>query len=337
MRVREYVAAVLVLVPLLLSWSPRAAELVISTENTPDHPQAQFLARFAAALSPDLAPHTLVMKHSADAVRGRDEAEALTSGRIAFAAPGLWNLDSHAVDLNTLLLPILMGRRGADLEALVDGRLGATLDDGLMRSLDVVVIGRWLDLGPAHIFTVDKQIRRFSDLRGLRIRYAGGALNEMVLKALGAVPVLVAWPDVPAALKSGRVDGILTTASTVVSGRLWQAGLRYGFLSSSSYSFFIPLASRDIWERLTPTQQGRVRTVWEEAIGAGRLDARFSQARALDQLMAAGVALTAPVPDDLAMTRALLMRKQPDFVQSLGLSPSVVSVLSASIEEGLEP
>ncbi|GAB3116929.1 TRAP transporter substrate-binding protein DctP [Novispirillum itersonii] len=313
---------------LMISLPLRAADLVMSTENTPDHPQARFLEEFAAAVTPALHPHSLILKHSADAVRGRDEAEALTNGRIAFAAPGLWNLDSYNTDLNALLMPTLTGRSTAELEALVDGPLGAVLNAGLMRSLDVVVIGRWLDLGPAHIFTVSRPVRTFADLRGLRIRYAGGAANEMVLKALGAVPVLVPWPEVPAALRAGRVDGILTTASTVVSGRLWDAGLRHGFLSGQYYSFFIPMASRDVWRRLSPPQRDAVRAAWEAGIETGREAARSSQEQAGRTLQAAGLTLTVPDGADLTATRARLVALQPDFLSGLGVSAEVAAALS---------
>lgn len=312
---------------LMASLPVRAADLIISTENTPGHPQVRALEQFAAALVPPLQPHTVTLRHSADAVRGREEAEALTSGRIAFAAPGLWNLDRYNPDLNALLLPVLTGRSAAELEALVDGPLGSTLNGGLMRVLDVVVIGRWLDLGPAHIFTVNRPLHRFADLRGLRIRYAGGAANEMMLTALGAVPVLVPWPDVPAALRSGRVDGVLTTASTVVSARLWEAGLRHGFLSGQSYSFFIPMASREIWRRLTPSQQVMVRQAWDSGLAAGRQEARLGQEQAQQTLRAAGVTLTVPDPADLAAVRAGLLAAQPDFIAALGLSAGVVAQL----------
>lgn len=300
-----------------------AAELVISTENTPDHPQAQFLDRFAQTIAPALMPHSLILKHSADAVRGRDEAEALTTARIAFAAPGLWNLDAHQPDLNALLLPSLMGRDRNTLAGLVDGPLGALLNRKLMQSLDVVVIGRWLDLGPVHVFTVSRPVSRFADLRGLRIRYAGGAMNEMLLKALGAVPVLVPWPDVPEVLRSGRVDGILTTASTVVSGRLWQSGLQHGFLAGISYSFFIPMASRSVWTRLTPAQQAAVHAGWDDAVDAGREEARTSQDQAQQQLREAGMSLQSPSAGDLAATRAMLVVQQPAFIAAVGISADV--------------
>lgn len=311
----------------VLSLPVRAAELVISTENTPDHPQAQFLDRFAQTIGPVLMPHSLILKHSAEAVRGRDEAEALTTARIAFAAPGLWNLDAHQPDLNALLLPTLMGRDRDVLAGVVDGPLGALLNRKLMQALDVVVIGRWLDLGPVHVFTVSRPVSRFADLRGLRIRYAGGAMNEMLLKALGAVPVLVPWPDVPEALRSGRVDGILTTASTVVSGRLWQSGLRHGFLAGVSYSFFIPMASRSVWTRLTPAQQAAVHAAWDDAVDAGREEARDSQEQAQQQLREAGMSLQSPSAGDLAATRAMLVVQQPAFIAAVGISADVQAAL----------
>lgn len=321
------------MVAVCLAAPVRGAELLISTENTAGHPQTQFLETFATALSGGIAPHTVVMRHSAQAYRGQDEAEALATGKIAFAAPGIWLLGQFNTDLNALLLPAFMGWSGEALAPIVDGALGQHLNAGLEANLNAVVIGPWLDLGPAHIFTRDQPVSRFSDLKGLRIRYAGGAANARVLEALGAIPVLIPWPDVPNALDRGAIDGLLTTASTVVSAKLWDHGIHHGFLSGTYYAYYVPLASRPVWNRLSASQKTAVRGAWGNHIGEGRERARASQQEALGRLRAEGVILTDPGPEDDRRTRLSLAQLQAEMVRDLGLRPDVVSFIPPLQEE----
>lgn len=57
-----------------------------------------------------------------------------------------------------------------------------------------------------YLYTSKKEIRTMEDLKGLKIRSAGG-INTPSLTALGATPVTMPIPDVYQALQTGVVDG----------------------------------------------------------------------------------------------------------------------------------
>jgi C4-dicarboxylate-binding protein DctP len=307
-----------------------AANLHISTENTPRHFQTQHLERFASLLSNRLDSHRISVLDSAQAFRDRDLPDALSNGKIAMGVPGIWHLGRYVPDVNALLLPAFMGRKSEELHPIVDGPLGAQLNQALEAKLDVVVIGGWLDLGPAHIFTKSAHINSFSDLKGLKIRYPGGSANSERLKRLGANPILIPWPNVLHALENDQMDGLLTTASTVASARLWQKGISHAFLSYSYYPFYIPMMSRSIWVRLSTVEQRIIIDTWQELLPLGRKAALNHQKASLQKLRDSGINIITPTRQASAETREKLMLYEPEIANMLNIKKHTLSLISMS-------
>lgn len=310
-----------------LSLNAKSAEILISTENTADHFQTIFLEDFAKALNSSISEHKFRVVHSAQAFKDRDVAEALSSGRIAIAAPGIWHLGRFAPDLNALLLPSFMGLDSQAVRELVDNDFGVRLNHAIEKNLNVRVIGRWLDLGPAHIFTREASVNHFDDLRGLRIRYAGGEGNALHLKELGAIPVLIPWPNVPEALDRKEIDGLLTTTSTVASAALWEHGIAHAFLSHSYYPFYMPLMSQDIWARLSPTVRETILRTWEEMVDEGRKQAITHQQASLITAAQNNVEIVAPDEAERSYQRLDLLRHQVDLAETIGISEEALNTL----------
>jgi C4-dicarboxylate-binding protein DctP len=306
----------------------KSADILISTENTTDHFQTIFLEDFAKALNNSIREHKFRVVHSAQAFKDRDVAEALSSGRIAIAAPGIWHLGRFAPDLNALLLPSFMGRDSQSVRELVDSDFGDRLNHAIEKNLNVRVIGRWLDVGPAHIFTRETPINHFGDLRGLRIRYAGGEGNALHLKELGAIPVLIPWPNVPEALDRKEIDGLLTTTSTVVSAALWEHGIAHAFLSHSYYPFYMPLISQDIWARLSPNVRDIIQQTWEDMVDEGRKQAIRHQQASLITAAQNNIEIVAPDDAERAQQRHDLLRHQPGFAKTIGISDDALKTLN---------
>lgn len=305
----------------------QAAEIRISTENTTSHFQTIVLQSYATALNEHIPAHDFKVIHSARAFSDRDVAEAASSGRVAFAAPGIWHLGRYSSELDALLLPGFMGLGPAEVRKVVDGPIGQSLQKALEQQLNVKVIGRWLDLGAAHIFTRNAQINTFDDLKGLRIRYAGGEANALRLAALGAIPVLIPWPNVPEALDRKEIDGLLTTTSTVQSAALWEHGIRYAFLSHSYYPFYVPLISGDIWKRLSPDQRSQVTTDWDNIIDNGRALAVHHQDSSLQTLQAHGIVITEPSLQARDKVREALLGQQSSMARKIGISDETLATI----------
>ena len=71
------------------------------------------------------------------------------------------------------------------------------------------------------ILTKAKPVRTLEDLKGLKIRSAGGAANDL-LSALGAIPVALPAVEAYTALQTGLLDGVLTNSVDIISNRLYE-------------------------------------------------------------------------------------------------------------------
>ena len=306
----------------------KAAEIQISTENTMAHFQTVFLQSYATALNEAIPEHHFTVVHTAKAFSDREVAAAVSSARVAIAAPGIWHLGQYSSDLDALLLPCFMGLEAQNVRSLVDGEVGQALSESLEKYLNINVFGKWLDVGPAYIFTRDKAIHRFSDLKGLRIRYAGGTANALRLAALGATPVLIPWPNVSEALEKGEIDGLLSTSSAVVSAALWDHGISHAFRSRSYYPFYVPVISRDIWKRLSEDQRDTIADTWNEMISDGRSLAVTHDEMSINQLRTNGVSISTPSKNDLDTVRRMLITHQHEIAQQVGISENMLGILA---------
>lgn len=240
------------------------------------------------------------------------------------AVPGIWHLDRYAPDLAVFLLPSFYGSTTDETRDLVDGELGRELNSQLEAALNVVVLGRWLDLGHAHLFSIDRPIASADDIAGTVVRFAGGRGNELRLAALGARPVSIPWPDLPAALARGRVDAILTTYETVASARLWEHGIRYAYEDSQHFSRYVPMVSASFWRRLSPDVRSILREEWEALVDSARTRAATAQREARARLLAHDVVIHVPGADELRTTRAALLAHEAGFARELAISPTVL-------------
>ncbi|MBF0374792.1 MAG: TRAP transporter substrate-binding protein DctP, partial [Alphaproteobacteria bacterium] len=223
--------------------------LRISTENTASHVQTGAVQNFVDRLTARAGDRLKVeYEHSARLFRDQDVVRAMADGKVDMAVPGMWQLDRFVPEIGLYMLPMFYGLSEAEHHKVRDGAVGRDIDARIQEALDATVIGRWIDLGLTHLYFSEKRVTRHEDLAGLRIRVAGGSINLERLRAFGAHPVVIPWPDFPTALRDRQVDGVLTTAETVKSAALWTSGIRWAFEDGEYFAQYVPIVSRSFWD-----------------------------------------------------------------------------------------
>ena len=302
----------------------------ISLENTRDHVQVRVVQEFADTLAARTVGRLRVELYpDARLFRDRDVVRALHDGKVEMAVPGTWQLDRFEPSVGVLLLPEFYGRPSSYLNEHVDGELGAELDRRIAASTGAVVLGRWIDLGPVHLFTVASPIRTHTDIVGLKLRFAGGVMNELRLAALGAVPLSIAWPDFPEHLRRRAVDGVLTSYETIASAALWEAGIRYAFEDSQYFGRYVPLVSAGFWRRIPEDLRQSIAETWEEHVAPARERAADAQERAKHTLQSHGVTVIVPTVAELDAARSRLLAARPEMIERLGIDAEIISILPA--------
>jgi C4-dicarboxylate-binding protein DctP len=300
----------------------------ISLENTREHVQVKAVERFARDLA-RAAAGLLEVEVYPEALlfRDRDVVTALAEGKIEMAVPGTWQLDRFEPAVGVFLLPPFYGRDREFVYRQLEGPLGNLVTTRLEAATGAVVVGRWIDLGAVHLFGVSTAIRRHEDIAGRRIRIAGGEVNALRLRVLGATSLVISWPELPEKLRGGAVDGVLTSYETVASAKLWEAGIRYAFEDAEYFGQYVPLVSGYFWQRASPEVRRLIRETWERHVDAARTDAARAQQDARSLVAARGVEIVTPTALETGRWRAHLARRQAEMIAALGLDAAIVSLI----------
>ncbi len=300
----------------------------ISTENPPAHVQARALHAFADLLAGRAGPSLRVEYYDAASLyRDANALGAIARGELEMAAPGIWQFDRVVPDTAAMMLPAMYARPRDWVRSIVDGDLGKVLSAKIEESMKAIVIGAWLDLGYGQLFSARDRIQSIADIRGKRIRVAGGQGNEERIRALGGIPVSIPLLDLPAYIEQNLVDGVLSTYETVFSAGLDVKGLRTALEDREYYAFYVPLVSRRAWDRLDETQRTIITATWVEIVLQFREEASMAQEQARLTLLKRGMAVHIPTDRELAATRTLLLAGQKDMGERLNISAHTMELL----------
>jgi TRAP-type C4-dicarboxylate transport system substrate-binding protein len=117
------------------------------------------------------------------------------------------------------------------------------------------------------------------DVKGMRIR-GGSHQMDLVLRAAGATVVDMPSNDIHGAMKSGALDGALTSSTSLISFGLKDVSKALTTARGGSYWFmFEPLMmSKAVFDKLTPAQQAAVMAAGAEAEAFARRAAQEDDA-----------------------------------------------------------
>ncbi|NGM18579.1 C4-dicarboxylate ABC transporter [Roseomonas stagni] len=132
------------------------------------------------------------------------ELVAMRQGVVDFGVFSTINISPQIREMNLFSLPFLLNdHKGFD--AIINGPVGEELFRTLS-SRDVVPVA-WGENGFREISNSRRAIREPGDMRGMKIRFAAGAIFSEIFTALGANPVQMSFADLQPALSTGAVDG----------------------------------------------------------------------------------------------------------------------------------
>ena len=107
--------------------------------------------------------------------------------------------------------------------------------------------------GLYRLLTTKKQIKTLEDMKGLKIRALGGPQTD-AMKALGAVPTLVPFPDTYLAMQKGVLDGTLTPIGACEIFNFHEVGkyMTHVIIATAPFSIIM---NKDKWNSLSPDIQ----------------------------------------------------------------------------------
>ncbi|MCC6850823.1 MAG: TRAP transporter substrate-binding protein [Rubrivivax sp.] len=197
-------------------------------------------------------------------------------------------LASQVKDFEVFDFPFMFAN-AKEADTVVDGPFGQKLHARLQ---DKGLVGlAYFELGFRDITNSKRAINKPEDLEGLKLRVIPNAINIDWVKALGANPTPMAFPELYAAMEQKAVDGQENPLSVILANKFFEVQ-KHLVLSNHQYNPQSLIVSKKAWDALGEADR---KAVQEAAAEAARFERQFNRERAagdLDALKKAGMQVT---------------------------------------------
>jgi len=224
---------------------------------TPPHPLALAMHWFRDEM-PKRLPGSEVRLYFAGALyKMSDAMTALQAGNLEIAVGQPSKVAGFDPWLNIATLPMVLTSVGA-IHHYPETQTAKML---AKRMADKgVEIAEWSDI--SHFFGIcaGKRILSPADVKGMKIRTLAPLTQVPMLKAWGASGIAMAWGDVPSALQSKVVDGVLTSTGGWASVRDQVPYNTIAGVGGVALDFYLFCLSKKWMDGLKPETQKIIRT-----------------------------------------------------------------------------
>jgi C4-dicarboxylate-binding protein DctP len=178
--------------------------------------------------------------------KDREELEALQLGAVQMLAPSVSKFGPLGVrQFEVYDLPYLFPNQQA-LDRVIDGPVGKGLFK-LLEPKEIIGLGYWSN--GFKVFSANKPLRKLDDFKGLKFRIQSSKVLEGEIKALGAIPQVMAFSEVYTALQQGVVDGEENSISNKYTQKMHEVQ-KHLTVSDHGVIMYAVVVNKKFWEGL---------------------------------------------------------------------------------------
>jgi len=190
-----------------------------------------------------------------------EEMEALQLGSVQMLAPSVAKFGPlGAREFEVFDLPYIFDNFD-EMHKVTNGPVGATLFKKL-EGKGIVGLAFW-DNG-FKVMSANKPIRVPADYKGLKMRIQSSKVLGDQIKALGAIPQVMAFSEVYQALQTGVVDGTENPPSNFYTQKM-QEVQKYLALTDHGVIEYAVIANKKFWDGLPADIRGELQKAMSEA------------------------------------------------------------------------
>ena len=224
---------------------------------------------------------------------------ALQGGTVEMTALNSGILASQVKDFEAYDFPFMFANP-KEADAVVDGPFGQKLHARLQ---DKAIVGlAYWELGFRNITNSKRPIHKVDDLEGLKLRVIPNAINVDWVKAVGANPTPMAFPEVYAGLESKAIDGQENPLNVILANKFAEVQ-KFLVLSNHQYNPQSVIFSKKVWDTLSAAEKKILQDAAVEAGAFQRKTSRDAAAGQLDALKKAGMTVTELPPAEMTKLR----------------------------------
>ena len=193
--------------------------------------------------------------------KDKEELEALQLGAVQMLAPSVSKFGPLGVkEFEAFDLPFIFPNK-AVLARVTEGPIGASLIKRL-ESKGITGLAFW-DNGFKDM-TSNKPLREPADFKGQKLRIQSSKVLEAQMRALGALPQVLAFSEVYQALQTGVVDGTENTPSNIYTQKTHEVQ-KYLTLSNHGYIGYAVVVNTRFWTGLPPDIRAALESTMRDA------------------------------------------------------------------------
>jgi tripartite ATP-independent transporter DctP family solute receptor len=314
-------------VAILLASAPvQAQEFKFATQNPKGHPLVTGMERFAELVAAKSGGKMKIAMFPGG-VLGSDQANvsALQGGTLEMVVLNSGILASQVKEFGVYDFPFMFAN-AKEADAVGDGPFGRMMHAKLAEK-GIVGLAYW-ELGFRAITNSRRPINKVDDIAGLKLRVIPNAINVDWVKALGANPTPLPFPEVYAALDQKAIDGQENPPAVISANKFYEVQ-KYLVLSNHQYNPQSLIFSKKVWDTLSEPNRKILADAGMEAAKYQRQVSREAVGTALENLKKNGMQVTELSAAELAKFREAMKPVVAKHAEIVG--PDVVKALEAEL------
>jgi C4-dicarboxylate-binding protein DctP len=216
--------------------------------------------------------------------KDKEELEALQLGSVQMLAPSLSKFGPLGVkEFEVFDLPFLFKDTEA-FYAVTNGAIGADLFKKL-EPKGIKGLAYW-DNG-FHIMSANKPLHKVADFKGLKMRIQSSKVLDAQMRALGAIPQVMAFSELYQGLQSGVVDGTEGVPSNFYTQKIYEVQ-KHMTLSNHGHLAYAVIVNKKFWDGLPDAARKVIESSIKDATTYADAIAATENAQALEKIKASG-------------------------------------------------
>ena len=274
----------------------------VVANDTPKGKASEFFAKRAGELTGGKVK--VEVYANSTLYKDKEEMEALQIGAVQMLAPSLAKFGPLGVrEFELFDLPFIFDN-DADLHKVTTGPVGKLLFSKL-ETRGIKGLAFW-DNG-FKSFSANKPLKTPDDFKGLKMRIQSSKVLEAEMRAVGALPQVMAFSEVYQALQTGVVDGTENPHSNLYTQKMHEVQ-KHMTVTDHGYLGYAVITNKKFWDGLPADVRGQLEKAMEEATVYANKIAKEENDGALEKVKASGkTQVYVPTPAErLALKKAMV-------------------------------
>jgi C4-dicarboxylate-binding protein DctP len=262
--------------------------------------------------------------------KDKEEMEALQLGSVQMLAPSLSKFGPLGVkEFEVFDLPFLFKDTNS-FKSVTEGALGAQLFAKL-EPKGIRGMAYW-DNG-FHQMCANRPLHHVADFKGLKMRIQSSKVLDAQMRALGAIPQVMAFSELYQALQSGVVDGTEGTPSNFWTQKIYEVQ-KHITLSNHGHLAYAAIVNKKFWDGLPADIRTTLDECMKDATKYANAIAATENVQALEKIRASGKCTVYQLaPDEALEWKKALMPVHKEMEGRVGKD----AVAAAYKQAGFQP